>query len=289
MKKIYNTFFLLVCVALVANAQKVTEKLNYNYNVSAYKDIRIHNFDGDVTIKATRGNELALKVTKITRSKSQRKLEAAREEVYLDTTVIDGEFIVFMVAPNRFFKMDDEGNSFYKGDSWDNWQKSSIQDYGVKYEFIIEATVPADKNIWAATHYDDVLVEGINGNTVVKSHHGSVKAVTGGDEVVAKTHHGDVEVVHTSNAVTHGVYKTHHGDITTSFPQLSADVSMKSHHGSFYIDFPYNHIAQKVNKLEDGRKTKYKIGGKTSIRVGNGKGELTYATHHGNTYISKGR
>lgn len=267
--------------------QSDTETFNMNYDVSSYESIRIHNFDGNVTVNAKPGNRLELKVKRILKSKSSSKLNAAKTEVYLDTTVIDGEFIVFMASPNRHFKMDDEGNSYYNGDDWNNWSKKDIKKYGVEYEFIIDATFPPNKNIFAATHHDNVIVNGAMKNTTVKSHHGSVLASTAGDIVIAKSHHGDVTVDHQSNSVSKGIYKTHHGDINTSFPALSADATMKSHHGSFYIDFDYKHVAQQVKIKEDGKRTKYKLGGETAIRVGSGNGKLTYSTHHGDTYISK--
>lgn len=287
MKNIYNILALTLCFCASLVGQKDTESFKMNYNVANYDNIRIHNFKGDVTVNAKTGNQFELKVQRILKSKSNSKLNAAKTEVYVDTTVVDGEFIVFMVAPDKHFKMDENGNSYYNGQDWNNWSKNKIKDYGVEYEFIIDATIPPSKNLYAATHHKDVTVKGINGNTTVKSHHGSVRATTGGDIVIAKTHHGDVTVEHSSSNVTEGVYKTHHGDINTSFPQLSADATMKSHHGSFYIDFDYQHVAQQVKMREDGKKTKYKLGGDTAIRVGSGSGKLTYATHHGDTYIAK--
>ncbi|GLR17393.1 DUF4097 family beta strand repeat-containing protein [Portibacter lacus] len=272
---------------LLLNGQQSTDKFDLKYDVKAYQSIRIHNFKGDVKVKAKQGNELRLKVSRTLKSKSNQKLKAAKEEVYLDTTSIDGEFIVFMIAPDKHFKIDDDGSSYYQGENWDNWSKKNIKDYGVEYEFEIEATVPPGVNLYAATHHKDVEVSGIQGNTTVKSHHGSVKASTGGSLVIAKTHHGDVTVDHSSSQVQKGIYKTHHGDIRTSFPSVSAMASMDSHHGSFYTDFDYQHVAQKVNIKKDGTKAKYKYSGATSIKLGSGNGTLTYRTHHGDTFINK--
>ena len=286
MKKLIFTLS-LICFYCLGEAQEVSDNFNMSFNVANISDIRIHNFKGDVTVKGTSGSKFELKVKRILKSKSRAKLKAAQSEVYLDTTIIDGEFIVFVNAPDKHFKMDDDGNSYYNGNDWNNWSKDDIKDYGVEYEFIIEATVPASSNLYAATHHKDVNVSKINGNTTVKSHHGNVEAETGGNIIVAKSHHGDVLVKHSSRNVSQGTYKTHHGDIRTSFPEVSADVTMKSHHGSFYVDFDYKHTAQKIKLQEEGRKTKYKIGDGTSIRIGSGGGKFTYATHHGNTYISK--
>ncbi|WP_235299511.1 DUF4097 family beta strand repeat-containing protein [Portibacter marinus] len=277
----------VMMTASLAYSQKSTDNMNMDFDVSAYENIRIHNYNGNVTVNAKPGKTLSLKVKRTLTSGSGSELAKAKEEVYLDTTVIDGEFIVFMVAPQKFFKVDDEGNSYYNGPSWNNWSKGNIKEYGVEYEFEIEATIPPEKNLYAATHRKDVDVIGIQGKTTVKTHHGSVKAKTGAEEVIAKSHHGDVTVEHTGNNVTSGVYKTHHGDIRTTFPSLNAVASMDSHHGDFYIDYDYEFVAQKVSIIEDGRKTKYKYGGETNIKVGNGNGKLTYRTHHGDTYITK--
>lgn len=286
MKQLYILALSIITTTL-AYAQKTTDNFNLNYNVANYEDIRIHNFKGNVVVNAKPGKEFSLKVTRKLKSRSKSDLQKAKEEVYLDTTVIDGEFIVFMVAPDKHFKIDDDGGSYYQGENWDNWSKNNIKKYGVEYEFEIEASIPPHKNLYAATHHNDVKVAGIQGNTTVKSHHGNVYADTGGEIVVAKTHHGDVKVDHSSNSVSKGVYITHHGDIETSFPQVSAMVSLKSHHGSFYTDFDYDHVAQKVNFNKDGKKTMYKYGGETNIKVGRGTGDFTYRTHHGDTFINK--
>lgn len=286
MKKILLSTTLLLIWTL-ATSQKDVETFNLEYDVSSLQKVRIHNYDGDVKVTARPGNKVSLKVTRTLMAKTNSKLEAAKQEVYLDSTVIDGELIVFMKAPQKFFKIDDEGNSYYNGQNWNNWSKGDIRDYGVDYEFIIEAQIPPNKEIYIATHHEDVDVSGFLNRTVVKSHHGSVKASTSGKEVIAKSHHGDVTVEHLSDQVNSGYYKTHHGDINTSFPSLSVLASMKSHHGAFYSDFDFQHVAQKVSVNEDGGETKYKYGGETNIKIGGGKGVLRYQTHHGDTYIVK--
>ncbi len=286
MKKIAILAITILATTL-SYAQRATDNMNMSYDVSAYENIRIHNFKGDVKVTTKPGSKLSLKVKRTLKAKSNKKLQAAKEEVYLDTTVIENELVVFMVAPQKYFKIDKDGNSYYQGNNWNNWSKDDIKEYDVEYEFEIEATLPADKNVYAATHHKDVEVEGVQGNTTVKSHHGSVRANTGGEVVVAKSHHGNVTVEHTSRNVSEGVYKTHHGDIKTSFPALSAKASMDSHHGSYFIDFDYEHVAQRVSLDKKGKKTKYKYGGETNIQVGSGQGTLTYRTHHGDTYIIK--
>lgn len=286
MKKIYTLIILITSIA-IGHAQ--TDKTSYdlNYNVSQFQKLRIHNFEGNVTVKATSGNELKLSVTKILTSNSRKDLEKGKTEISLDTTVIDGEFIVFVNAPNRFFEIDEEGNSYYNGQNYNNWNKSMIKKYNVKYEFIIEAQVPRNMELYAGTHRGDVHASGIQANTTVKSHHGSVFANTGGEKVKAKSHHGDITIEHTSPNVTEGYYKTHHGDIKTSFPALSAEASLKSYHGSFYSDFDYDRQFKKLQVSNDKGKAKYKYSKGTVIKIGAGKGSLYYKTHHGDTYISK--
>ena len=284
MKRIAILVIAILATTLIYG-QKATDNITLNYDVSSFENIRIHNFKGNVSVKTKPGNTLSLKVKRTLKAKTGKKLEAAKQEVYLDTTIIDNELVVFMVAPQKYFKIDKDGNSYYQGNNWNNWSKNDIKEYDVEYEFEIEASVPANRNIYAATHHKDVGVYGVQGNTTVKSHHGNVMATTGGDEVVARSHHGDVTVHHTSRSVSKGEYKTHHGDIKTSFPALSAKVTMASHHGSYFIDFDYEHVAQEVSMKKDGKTTKYKYGGDTSIKVGSGLGRLTYKTHHGDTYI----
>ena len=130
-------------------------------------------------------------------------------------------------------------------------------------------------------------MKGFRGKLIAKNHHGNVKVETGSSAPIVKTHHGDIEVIHSSSGITSGIYKTHHGDIRTSFRSLSAEVSLSTHHGSFFTDFEYNMSPMKVSSSKAKKGTKYKLGGNTGIKIGGGNANLEYKTHHGDTYITK--
>ena len=147
-----------ILTLFTARQKEKTEKIDTSYNVNNYKQIRIHNFRGNVNIKAYSGNLLQISGSRLITSKTDSGLEEGLSKVELDTTIIDGEFIVFINAPDKHFKIDKEGNSHYESDEWNNWDKHKIKEPDYTFEYTLEIKIPADKVLYAATHWKDINV-----------------------------------------------------------------------------------------------------------------------------------
>jgi hypothetical protein len=257
------------------------------FNADQYDMLNLHNYKGEVTITAHNQSTIEVKAVRKLTATSSAKLEKAKQEVFLDSTVIDGTLIVFVNAPDRKLEINEDGQAYYNSNEWGNWNKKNMKKYDTRYEFILEVKMPASMDLYASNHHSLLDVRGVNGKLIAKSHHKSVYVETGSTDVSVKSHHGDVTVNHTSGNVLKGNFKTHHGDIKTSFPDLSARVEMTSHHGSLYTDFDYDYTASQAKNSGNGKKTKYKSKGGASIQIGSGKAELYYKTHHGDSIISR--
>lgn len=287
MKNILLLLIVCFCYPINTECQSYDDNQSMTVNASKYDMVRVHNYNGNVTVREGNGNSVSIKSQRKLKSKNNNKLDQARSEVFLDTAIIDGELIFFVNVPDRKLEIDEKGNGYYNS-GWDNnWSKRNIKEYEVQYEFTIEVSIPSDKDVYASTHRKNLDVKGFSGKLIAKNHHGNVKVETGSSAPIVKTHHGDIEVLHTSSGITSGIYKTHHGDIRTTFRALSAEVSLSTHHGSFYTDFDYNISPMKVTSSKARKGTKYKLGGNTGIKIGNGNATLEYKTHHGDTYITK--
>ncbi|NNF35685.1 MAG: hypothetical protein HKN68_16375 [Saprospiraceae bacterium] len=285
MKSIF-CFILMLGVSFLS-AQTLEDQTSMTFNANNYEMLNLHNYKGEVTITAHNQSTIEVKAVRKLSAKSSAKLEKAKQEVFLDSTVIDGALIVFVNAPDRKLEINEDGQASYNSNEWSNWNKSNIKKYDTKYEFILEVKMPASMDLYASNHHSMLDVRGINGKLTAKSHHKGVYVKTGSTDVTVKSHHGDVTVDHTSENVVIGNYKSHHGDIKTSFPDLSARVEMTSHHGSLYTDFDYDYTSTPVKNSGNGKKTKYKSKGGASIQIGSGKAELYYKTHHGDSIISR--
>ena len=279
--------FILTLGVSFLSAQTHEDRTSMNFTSSDYEMLRLHNYKGEVNITAHNSSSIEVRAVRKLNAKTSAKLEKAKKEVFLDSTVIDGDLVLFINAPDRKLEINEDGQAYYNSYGWDNWNKSDVKKYDTKYEFIIEIKMPASMDLYASNHHEDLTIDGINGKLTAKNHHNSVYVKTGSTDVTAKSHHGDVTVDHTSSNVMKGNYKTHHGDIKTSFPALSAKVEMSSHHGSLYTDLDYDYTATQVKYSKNGKKTRYKSKGGASIQIGSGKAELYYKTHHGDSIISR--
>jgi hypothetical protein len=279
--------FILTMGVVFLSAQTHEDRTSMSFNSDDYEMLRLHNYKGEVNISAHNSSSIEVTAVRKLTAKTPTKLEKAKEEVYLDSEVIDGELVIFVNAPDKKLEIDEEGQVYYKSWGWDNWNKPDYEKYDTDYKFTIEIKMPASMDLYASNHHEDLTIDGIDGKLTAKNHHNSVYVKTGSTDVTAKSHHGDVTVAHTSGNIISGNYETHHGDIKTSFPALSAKVQMTSHHGSLYTDFDYDYTATQAKYSGNGKKKKYKSKGGASIQIGSGKGELFYKTHHGDSIISK--
>jgi hypothetical protein len=281
-------FISILCLGIFPSQDKKrSENQEITFNVQNFDKVRIHNYRGDVKIQASTGSTMQIDIVKNVWGKTDNSINKGFEEVKLDSTIVDGEFIIFINTPYKHFKIDNNGNSYYQSEDWENWNKKKIKEPEYKFEFQMTIKLPADKMLYAATHWEDMEVKGMNSNLTVKNHHGDIDVVTNSDNLVIETHHGDIKVENASRNVANGVFKTHHGDINTSFPTLSAAVFMDTYHGDLYTDFDYSLEPTLINTSKKKNKAKYSYKAKTKIKIGNGAGNLTYKTHHGDIYIKQ--
>jgi len=66
----------------------------------------------------------------------------------------------------------------------------------------------------------------------------------------------------------------------------SIRLDLDSYHGEFYTDFDWEPMVSKIQK-SNKKKTKYKVGSTTSVKIGGGKHMMNFKSHHGNMYILK--
>jgi|GEM_PF-1415842 len=289
MKPIILTMCMLLCLG--ANAQRYSDNTNLNIDVSQYEIVHIYNTGGETSVKVSSGNNLRLDATRKIKAKSDRKLEEAKADIFLDTSVVDGALIIYVENPYRVLKGDYDNDHFYYtsrhngghyGNGWGN--------NGVDFTFDMDITLPPTTTLIVSTHRGDLEVDGVRGALRAVNHHGNVSLNDVKVLHYAHSHHGDVEVSFVSQPDNDMSFDTHHGDIRVSFPQApSAEIEFDSHHGSFYTDFDWNpsKAQLEVNKSKRRRGTKYKIGDRTKVSMGQGNHKMTFDTHHGDMYILK--
>lgn len=289
MKK-FNLSILLWAITLMClNAQSFSDEKTFTFDVDDLELLRLHNKDGQVTVKSTSSNRATLRVKRTIKSANQQKLEAAKTAIFLDSVHLDGELMFYVKSPDYQLEINDNGRAYYNSYQG-NWNYKKQAFYKVKTTFTIELEVPQQTALYVSTHREELTIQNINADVLAQNHHGSIRLAKIGGNVQAHTHHGDIKASLTKAPTRDADFDTHHGDIALTFPaNLSADVQLKTRHGQFYTDFDYQAQAMPISLVKSKSKkgTKYKIGSGTNVRIGKGGPKLNFETYHGSVYLLK--
>lgn len=289
MKKFTLSLVLMGLAIVCLKAQTFTDEKTLSFDAAPIDLVRLHNKNGKVTVKGTNGNEVILKVKRKLSSSSTSKLESAKTGIYFDSTIEDGTLIFFIQTPDYRLEINENGQAHYTNRSG-NWNSSDNVFYKVKAEFTIELLIPSTTPLIASTHENNLIISGMKADLLAHNHHGKLDLKNIGGNVEAHTHHGNIDIDYSKNPTKDANFTTHHGSIQLQLqPNFAADVIMSSKHGNFFTDFNYEAMPMKINsKREKNHKgTKYKLGGGSAIRIGNGGPELNFKTYHGSIYLLK--
>jgi len=153
--------------------------------------------------------------------------------------------------------------------------------------------IPSNFDIEIQTHHsDDTVLENINGEIEVQSHHGGVIAKSISGSLVANSWHGDIIV--TFNKVTADiplVFNTYHGNVDITIPaSTKADLKLKSDKGEILTGFDVKLKAQDPVVKNGGQGGTYKVNVDNWVMgsINGGGSEITAKNHDGDIYIRKG-
>lgn len=275
-------------IATISEAQKHQDKRTIQLNTNDLNALHIYNMEGGVEVEGVDGNVASLTITRRLESSSSKRLELAKEEIYIDSLLDDGKMYFFIEAPNMNFEIGEDGSGGYH-----NWNmgssNSKLRHFKIKYEFKWVVKIPRHLDLYVYNHREPLVVRDVEGTVKVSNHHDGVELTGMQNDVEAKSHHGDVEMTFVKNPQNSIYAKSHHGDIKIKVQDgFSGDVSMKSHHGDFYTDLDGEDLPPlvEVNKSE-GKKTKYKFGESNRFRIGEGGVKLEFKTHHGDVFVTR--
>lgn len=153
--------------------------------------------------------------------------------------------------------------------------------------------VPSNFDIGIYTHHsDDTVLENINGEIEVQSHHGGVIAKSISGSLVANSWHGDIVV--TFNKITPDIplaFSTYHGTVDITIPSnTKADFKLKSDEGEILTGFDVKLKTQNPVVKNEGKGGVYKVNVDNWVKgsINGGGAEIIAKNHDGNIYIRKG-
>lgn len=283
---------LLLCFACLATlgtcmGQEFKDQSSFEVDVSQLDRFHLYNRRGAVTVKAVSGTKASMQVHRRLKAKSAAKLEAAKQDIYMNKKMQGNEVIFYIEHPDLKLKFDEEGKyAWYrhKDDNGWNWN----DDDRVEVEFTITLEIPAQTNLVVVNHEHPLKVSGMQAELVARNHHDGVLVEGQGGNADVHSHHGDVEVFYTKNPTRECKYDTHHGDIRVHYQNgLAANASLYSYHGEFYTEFDWTMLPLAVSDSGASKGAKYKIAGKsgTQVKIGSGGAMQRFKTHHGDVFL----
>jgi len=266
--------------------QKFEDEQTINLSVDQLKSIHIYNMEGGVNVKGIDGNTAILKIKRTIETSSKKRLEMAKEEIYIDSIQDNGSMYYFIEGPSMNFQIAEDGSGSYN--KWNLAQsKSDLRHFKISYSFKWEVQIPKHMMLHVYNHKEALTVSDMENYVVAKNHHDAVSIKGMRGDVKASSHHGDVTIAFDRNPQNELICSSHHGDIKIYAKDgFSGDVSMESHHGSFYTDFDGEDLPPIVEvSKEKGKKTHYKLGESSRYRIGRGGAHLDFRTHHGDVSV----
>ena len=283
----WNFILLTILLGVQSPAKHKHEDSNkMTIDFSSYSHVHIYNTGGAVDVKGISSGTGEVSIQRRIEARSSSKLENAIQNVYLDTMVIDDELVIFIESPYQ--ELTSRYSDYLRYEGRGRFQHWNSREVGVEYLFDLDIKLPAGISSTISTHKGDINIEGLSEELTVMNHFDDVVLKDVQKVLYAHTHHGDVEVSYSGKLSEDVELDTHHGDIVLKFRQApSANIEFESYHGSMYTDFDWEPGKLLIEQNDEGRKTRYKVGGKTNVTMGNGGPRISFDSHHGDFYILK--
>lgn len=286
-----NLFFVIILLCSCSTfAQEHTEVIKKELQFSQVNSnnlLTVNNINGNISVEGYSGKKILLEVKKTISGKTQAKLERGKKEIEIGIHEEDNGMIIYTKTPCsnvRYEKSDDDTWYWQTGTNNCNWGS------GIHFNFDIKIKIPYDLNIDVSTINDgDIVVKNISGEVKANNINGSIAL----EKITGKTHvhtiNGDVDIEYSKNPEKDSKYYSLNGDINAYFQKgLSAQLTFESFNGDFFTDFGnIEMMPTLVQKKTKGNGVKYKVGGKSNMKIGNGKVLLDFETFNGNVYLKK--
>lgn len=289
MKSILYIYLIFSTIGLFSQSHQDVTRMDVN--TQNFERVHLYNTGGKVNVTSTSGQSGQIIAHRTIKATSKTKLKRAVEEIFFDSLIIDNELFLFVNNPYKTLEPHSSGKYMhyqynYRGDEKQYWD--GMKSLGVDFKFEIELSLPKATDLVVVTHRGILSVEDIQGSLVAMNHHDDVYLENVADLERASSHHGDVEVSFANEPSEDIALNTHHGDIKLKFKnEPSATLELYSYHGSFYTDFDYKSAPLVTVASKSKRSTKYKVGNKTRVTMGNGGKKISFDSHHGDMYIIK--
>lgn len=272
---------LLVATALPVAAleSKDIERRSFELSRRAgERTVELENVFGAVRVRGGAGDTVVVTIHETITADDADALERGRAEVMLEVSESNGRLELAQDGPFR----DDCDDRPGRGRRHD-----PRRDYAV--EWVWDVVVPADVTLEVSTVDGELVdVEGVDGELIVANVNGGVRVAGARSAVAASTVNGAVDVDFAVRPTAPMSFSTVNGEIEVALPAGSgAELAVQTLNGEIYTDFPAAAMARPATaeRERSGRGLRWRLGGETIVRLGQGGPKLACNTVNGDILI----
>lgn len=253
-----------------------TIRRSFTFSGTGPRSLEVDNVTGSIEVVGTDTNQVQVVVSRITRARTQAKMEQARKEVTLDVTEEPHAVRLYVNGPFRC----NCACGTWRGCSRDE------EGYVVKMDFQVQVPRTIDLTV-KTVNEGEVQVRDVKGAFTVRNVNGGIEMLGVAGSGSATTVNGAVKVTFRENPRENSKFKSINGDVDLYFQRnLSADFRFKTFNGGVYSDFVVTSLpAQGMEKVKKGGKTIFRADRFAGGRVGSGGMEIQVENLNGDIRI----
>jgi hypothetical protein len=246
-------------------------------------ELIVDNLYGPITVEAAAGPDIVLEAKKTVFARDEARAAKAEEEVRLDLTQKGNTVEAYVDGPFR-----EQENEHRNGDI----HMHRDPGYRVHYAFTVKVPVKTDLVLKTVIE-GDIVVRGVEGAFDLRNVTGKVRLIDAAGAGEAQSVSDGVTVDFRRRPAGPCTFKSVSGDVEVDLPgPPSADVRFKTMNGEVYSDFEVTRLPQPVPVKSEGSRSengryRYRNGGYTAVRVGQGGPEITLETLTGDILIAR--
>ncbi len=284
MKKIIGTILTSILIFSLSYSQDLIEDFSVTLSSDDFDpntEVIIKNINGDVIVTGYDGDEILISGTKELRKRRGNISDDEAAEYELKTRLYEGKLYIYIDSPNA--QVDFNNGKLNYNWHWENNDRNRINEH-----FDLDIRVPKNLALQASTvNSGDVIVEKMGNGVKANNVNGSVTVKDVIGYTSANTVNGDIQVWYLESPTEDTDFHTINGKIEIYSPKdLSAIVTFESLHGELYTDFEQvKRLPNRLNKEQDGDRSRYKLNSNSPIQIGDGDIEISFKMVNGSAYI----
>lgn len=287
--KFLLSLILLALFLPVSGQAPFVDSVTTALDLSQVTHLHLHNVNGSIKVVGSDRSEPQLTYIRTLKALNEEQMARAKKEVEVDSMQTGKHLFIYLKAPNLSFQpkidksADPDAPLAYR---YSNGSQSKPLGYDYYFDFVLH--VPRNTQLDLST-LNQGTIEASNLTAPIYASNLNGPIYLTGVSQSPKVHslNGDIEVEHVALPEGDEYYSTLNGHIKLTYPaNLSAEVTMKTHHGDLFTDFDWTRLMPNTETVsESNNKTIFKIQSKNRIQIKNGGPTIHMETMNGDLYL----